>query len=425
MNVTANIETVSLAQGGTSVAAKAKTFDEPQQAFSDSLSAVSKATSQTDSRDDGNTKATSRKKSTSEDTESTSSADQSSTARSSVVSQFVTQPEQAVPVQQTPVSASSGNLSGKTVAIADTKAEKAVQSSTAESSDDPSQTASLVAGPTAQKVEASGVPLSEAANSVSDVDANGVTNTTTNARSIENSSAVANASADASVDADSSMNANGIRNLAQNAILNGALSAVRSAVTVETAPGVSAGMASNSAAGNASANQVTPSAIVSEQTLPATTTDTSASVSNQIASLNKTGDESSVAIRAGVSNFKLASTAKSSVTSAADGKTVTFLQKLGEDYKVIAEYKHALETVPKSIKYWTVLEVIRLLMEMNYITETKAFDSLEKLEAFLTDKFKRLQDGNLGIEEFDNIILYDETKTDPKNAGYCNVEVLL
>jgi len=323
VNVTANIETVSLAQGGTSVAAKAKTFDEPQQAFSDSLSAVSKATSQTDSRDDGNTKATSRKKSTSEDTESTSSADQSSTARSSVVSQFVTQPEQAVPVQQTPVSASSGNLSGKTVAIADTKAEKAVQSSTAESSDDPSQTASLVAGPTAQKVEASGVPLSEAANSVSDVDANGVTNTTTNARSIENSSAVANASADASVDADSSMNANGIRNLAQNAILNGALSAVRSAVTVETAPGVSAGMASNSAAGNASANQVTPSAIVSEQTLPATTTDTSASVSNQIASLNKTGDESSVAIRAGVSNFKLASTAKSSVTSAADGKTVS------------------------------------------------------------------------------------------------------
>lgn len=305
MNVTANIEMASVAQGGTGAAAKTKSSDQPQQAFSDSLSAVSKASAQTDSGNDGNTKATSRKKSTSEDTESSSAADQGSTTGASVASPFVTQPEQSVPVQQTPVSASGGELSGETVAIADTTAEMAVQSSTAESSHDCSQTASLFAGGGIQNIDVSGVSPSEAGNSVGVVDANGSTNNASNARSVENSNTAANASADASSD------------VTQDAVLNGALSAVRSAAVVQTAPGASVGTAS--ASGNVPANQVIPLAIAPDRTVPAT----APSAVNQIASLNKMGDRSSAAIGAVVSNLKLAPTAKPSAMSAADGKTVS------------------------------------------------------------------------------------------------------
>jgi hypothetical protein len=96
----------SVAQGGTGGAAVAKTADQPQQAFSESLSAASKVSSETDKANDGSTKVTGRKKSDSEDNESTSAVDQGASTKSSVVTLLAVQPEQVVPVRQAQASTS-------------------------------------------------------------------------------------------------------------------------------------------------------------------------------------------------------------------------------------------------------------------------------------------------------------------------------
>jgi hypothetical protein len=320
VNVTTNIEIGSLAQSGTGPTAMAKTFDQPQQTFSDSLSAVSKASSETDNANDGNTTATSRKKSTSGDAESTSSVDQGSTG-SSVVSQLVMQPETVVPAQQTPISTSDGGLSGNTVAITNAADEVAAQPASflqgiASSINDSSQTASKLAGVGVQNIDASGLSLSDAGNGVFGIDANGVANT------------APNVSSDINTDAASSLGqdevANSSQKLTQDVVLNGASSAARSADSVmvaQTATDASAKTVAASATGKASTDQVTPMVFASDQTVPVAGPNASSSTANQ--TVNKSGDGSAVAIGSVVSNLKSVLTAKESALSSADVKTAS------------------------------------------------------------------------------------------------------
>lgn len=335
MNVTTHIETTSSAASVTSGAAIAKTSDQPQQAFSESLSAASKTLPETDSANAGNTKATNRKKSSSENTGSTSTVDQGAQAQSSVVSSLVVQPEQVVPVQQAQVTTPDGAPQqfsiGDAVSTADTATEKAVQASgvlpnIVQPSNDSSQTASTFANAVAQGMEARGASLPEAGNSLDDADANGSTNSAPNADSNKHSDAVTNVSADASPDAASSLNQNEVANPAQKSIQNAVLNAVSvassgadTAPVLKTALSASVGAALASAASNAPKDQAIPLATAPDQTMPLTAPNASAVAANQVASLNKPSDGSVAAISAGVSNLKLVSKAGQSDASVTDG----------------------------------------------------------------------------------------------------------
>jgi len=317
--VTSNIEMSSLAQGGTSAATKAKTSDQPQQAFSESLSAASQASSDSNTVDDSKTKYTTRKKPSSERAESSDTVDQNTSGGSSVVSAAVTQTVAVVPVKPPQVTTQDGvppQLSPQdTGATVNGAAEIDLQ---------PSFLQSKVTSTGIQSINASQVSISKTGNSVSAADASGNTNTASNALSVEDSEtvvnqtaelpkSVANAADDASDHSESSLGANGIANSTQNAA-SPDVHRADSIPVAQSAPGASA-------AGNASTNQVIPLAIAPDQIVPATDSDAPIRAADQLVSLNKLGAGSDAAIRAGASNFKLASSAKSLAASAADGKT--------------------------------------------------------------------------------------------------------
>jgi hypothetical protein len=312
----AHIDITSLAQGSTSGAATAKTPDQPQQAFSESLSAASKASTETDKSNDGSTRATNRKKSSSEDSESNRTVDQGAHARSSVVSPLVVQPEQVMPVQQEQAS------------IRDSVPPVDVLPVAAQSDKDLPQTASIPLGTGIRDDEAPAVSVSDAANSVDDVDANGATSTAPTARSKGLPNSAADVSGDASSDGASSVGgkdvANPTQNSIQNAVLNAASYAFRGTdptPVLKTALSASVGAVPGATASKAPANQAIPLATAPDQAVALTDANASTAAANQIASVNRPGDGLAETIRAGGSNFSTASTAEQSATPAGNGKT--------------------------------------------------------------------------------------------------------
>jgi hypothetical protein len=333
----AHIDTASLAQGGASGAAMAKTSDQPQQTFSESLSVASKASPQADNASESGMRATNRKKSSSEDTESKSTVDQGAPAMSSVVSPLVVRPEQVVPVQQaqaTPSDSVSPQLSlGNAVATTDTTTGMAAQPvdvlpSSAPSSKDSSQTASIPSDTGIQDLKASGSSLPDAANSARDADAQETTNTVSNVRSNEPPNAAANVSVDASSNAASSAggddDANSLQNPIQDAVLNAftyVSHGTDSAPVLQSVHGASAAVALASVASDGPTNQANPLAIAPDQTVPLTDANASTTIANQIASVIGQSGGLAGMIHAGVSNSNMASTAEQSATSAGNGKT--------------------------------------------------------------------------------------------------------
>lgn len=207
MILAAHIEMASFAQSGTGGAAAAKTSEQPQQAFSESLSAFSKAIPDTDSTKDGSSKTASRKKPASEDAKSNNLVDQSVEAKSPVLSQFVVRPEQGVATQQAQATAADGvtpQLSSED-AVASTdgttqmsaQPENVLQSATRPGKALP-QTASIASGTGIQDVETPGVSLSDAGRSAGDLDAGGATSLEAGERSSEHPTVGAKSASDVS-----------------------------------------------------------------------------------------------------------------------------------------------------------------------------------------------------------------------------------
>lgn len=101
MTATANIGMNLLTPSGSSGVIASKTSDQPQQPFIESLFAVSKAYSETDSANDGNTKTEHRPKSASEDKEAADADRSDNAVQSSILSRQTVQPQQVIPAQQT------------------------------------------------------------------------------------------------------------------------------------------------------------------------------------------------------------------------------------------------------------------------------------------------------------------------------------
>jgi hypothetical protein len=293
----AHIDITSLAQGSTGGAAKTKTSDPLQQAFSESLSVASKASAQADAASEASTKATSRKKSSSEDSESNGTIGQIAPARSFIGSPLVVQTEQVVPLQQEQASIPDGvppQLSlGNAVATTDTTAEVAAKTadvppSVVQFSKDSSQiaqaasTAAVSASAASNALANQAVPLANASDQAAPLTDGNASTTMANQPASEKwtgdglagtsdagisnfrlastteQSTEGNVSADASSDTVPSVGrdeiANPTQDSGQNAVLNAVSRAFRGTDPVpvlQPVHGASAGAASASAESNA------------------------------------------------------------------------------------------------------------------------------------------------------------------------------
>lgn len=173
----------SLAQSSAVGDAVAKSSAQPQQSFSDSLFTASKAYSENDSVNDGNTKTARRQKSASEDEQTAGVVHRDDAAQSSNLPLQMVQPAQVIPAQQSQVTTPDAVLSPLSFAGAVTTASTSselpaqlagVDSNIIQSGVDPSQAASIQSGSETQNIEAAGtssnaipnIAQSEAANTV-------------------------------------------------------------------------------------------------------------------------------------------------------------------------------------------------------------------------------------------------------------------
>jgi len=309
---TANIGMSSLKQVGAFGAAVAKTSTQPQLSFSESLSTASKASSEDGSANDGNTKTTRRQKSASEDEQTTNADHRDDATQSSVLPQQQVQPAQTIPAQQSPVSTSDSALLpssfGGAVTTACATSDVAVKSAIVasdviQSSNDPSQTASIPSDSGTQNIKSPGTSLFEIANSASN----------------PGSIAVARSGSDA------------VSSLAQNETANTVHSVVPSTASdslpdADSAPvlhsnlNASASAILASAARETAAAQAVPSTAPTDQALSATNLSASGETANQIVVPVQPAGGLLGTVHATVSSFKSDLRASQSISHAANGK---------------------------------------------------------------------------------------------------------
>lgn len=104
-------------------------------------------------------------------------------------------------------------------------------------------------------------------------------------------------------------------------------------------------------------------------------------------------------------------------TVGVDNKTITFLSQLSEDDCIIADYEHALDSVPEQLKYLAVLKTVIIIVSQLYFAPESSPVNIEKLTAEYKAIIDGLNKGLIGISEFDNIKLVSETKGDVGGAG--------
>jgi hypothetical protein len=317
----------SLAQLGACGAVAAKTSDQPQQPFNESLLTASKAYSKIDRADDGNTKSAPRQKSASEDEEATDTVHRDDVAPSLAVSQQVVQPQQSIPAQQAQVIPADSALLplsfGGAVSTTFTSTETTAQPAGAQSSNDPSQTGSIQSGSGILNINAPGTPFYGTWNSTSGADANRVQNATPSAPSNELPDAVENVAADTDSNAVPSLAqdeaANAVQNVgvnsvsnalpeaAQGPVLRAALSVTTSTVLASTATDTPKGQTISSRPGAA-------------QTLPAANLNVSGGTANPLVSPIQPSRGFPGAVHASVSSFNSVLGAKQPVVASANGK---------------------------------------------------------------------------------------------------------
>jgi hypothetical protein len=273
----ANLEMTAPPQGAARSGSAAQTSDQPQQPFSESLLAASRATSENDSASDGNVKTARRQKPDSDDAKTQSAVADGSTVQPPFLSpQAVTAP-QAVPAQQTQLmdpnaataQASLDNVSDTSSAIANQLA--VIQSTIDPSGKGSLQTASTLSGAEIKGAQALIVPASQTGENGLSADANGAQDAA--------SSAAPSAGPGAAAKADH----NGFANAAQSAIAaaNSAASAAQVPL-LHAALDASAKAALASTWNSASADRAHPlPASASKQAIPANGLNDSAASANQ------------------------------------------------------------------------------------------------------------------------------------------------
>jgi hypothetical protein len=353
----ANIGMISVVPVGACGIAAAKTVDQPQSSFSESLVSASKAYSETDGASDGKAKAARRQKSAAEDEQATVAVHTDDAAQAPILSHQTVQPQQVVPAQQMqvipPITPALPLSVGEAATTSDTSIEAAIpsvdapsdpllsglpqsslvqtglspsgllQSDATQSRNDPSQTASIQSGAETQNTKTLSMPLFEAANSTSSTDANGVAHTAPTVFSNQLPSVAVNAAADSDSNASPNPAEDEAANTTQN-VVQSADSA--SLLQADQAPVLHAALSASARAILASAVTGTPADQVSStttgavQTVPTTDLNVSATTANSLVSQIQTGGGFPGTAHASVSSSNSVPVASQPIAPAANSK---------------------------------------------------------------------------------------------------------
>jgi hypothetical protein len=329
----ANIDMTALPQGGTRDATAVQTSDQPQQPFSESLLAASKASPEANSASDSSAKTARRLRSDSGDAKAPSAVPDNSSVLSPALSQQTVPTQQVMLAQQTqlidPKAATAqaplDNVPDASSSIASQLA--SIQSTIAPSGKSSSQTASTLSGAEIQGVQAPIVPSSQTGEIATNTDANDALSTTPNGVQGSPSSTAPNAGTNAAASADH----NGFASAAQSPVPAAAPEAATNSVSsAAQVPLLHAALdASTKAALAATLNSTStnrtlpPAATSSDQTIPASGLTSPDATANQfVVATQQIGERAGTAQLSGSSPNAL-SVGKSSAMAATSSKNET------------------------------------------------------------------------------------------------------